>query len=742
MLNTQSQHIPDEPKREWRSARRRGKTGGSRRGGGGKSRDRASIGEGVYLKEKLKDVLGRQATTDVAHQQQMILYRQALRQLYDENAALRNIISSAEFRKRNEGQVSSPSEAPTVTEAEVRMLSNHINISRRTRNRLLCEVENLQSVVDRVTAEMREAEGAKSVTGNAFDAVAMEAALISGPSSLAIRVQKLERQLNTVLAKQRMVATVLEGYKDQQQQLQLVQWEFDNQVAAVEQQHYDRHKDHLHLVTLFQNATYDYDRMAAQRSAMSVHMKQQRVLKEKLLVDRRAEVQRALLEADRFAARLADLQLRLDEESQKLEEAEAAHHELQRRVEGPANRSAASRSSVSAIRVPEQQQQPQSPSVAAEEEEGYTAYHLAAQSLLKSTKVAHMEDVIDVFRQDLEQYAQLQQQVQLKRQRFSDLQDTVRQLRAKVQKDRVCVATAPDTHSSVTLLRELRVFLEEAKTQHAVLVEEEEGRRILLQDVAAQGNRLVQLISRFRPELAIGHLDELDAHLPLHFTALTQKVLALADAAAAVEQNPFDYTGGGSSANTATITIPEHNVRLPGELQSTDATKAAKKTRIATMASSPTALETLQTQGGGGPAGVGAQRRSVSTASSMASSDGQLVHSELALSIISSAMDDDDDDLMSAGSAGSSQLMGKAYGGAAAAATTNKGGSGSGVGNANGGTANNNINKGSNRRTASVGSDDLLHRTELKAVSMAVQRREKKRALLEEKRRQSLAKIQ
>lgn len=706
---------------------------------GGTAVAAAKSNETAYLQQKLRDVLDRQVATDEQHQQNMIATRHLLRRMYDENAGLRNIIAAAEFRKRNQGVVSSPDDPASVTDAEVKILSNRIHLARRAYNRLQHQLNVERGVVQSETRKEREARQIIAASAGVLDHAALETAL-TGNNTIALRIQKIERQLNEVLAKQRVVAMITAGYRQHIHDLEEEQSEYDNHIKSLEKQYVDRHKDHLHLITLFQNAEYDYEKMVAQRTAFTQHVKKQRRLKEKLLVDRRSEVQQALLDTERRNRTLANLQIKAEEESQLLEDTEGLYQELLERVARQRDVDsllASGGMSAEAVSSPHHRG---SAAGDAENEEKLSAYHLAIQELLKETKAEGRHQLLPIFRAEIEQYEQLRDQVEQKRQRQERLRDEVKRLRQKYEDARVSASTACGSHTSVVLEEELRTFLKETEKELQETVAEEESRRLKLRDLAMQGNRVAHLLSAYRPEVVIRPMRETDPHLPIHFTALTQKLLSLADEATR-------GAGAGGLAPPAAavpVLLPENNVRVPIRKYST-ADESGVRDKLKSDGSA---------QKMGPTGGYMQQRRPPSAESSLLDDSFELTrdaeHGTTQPPVVTSDLDDEDGDRST--SSETSQDASGGYGsfnvpGAASSSVLSKlpprGPSGGRPASAQvkkGGAGGRRSGSAKNGRGSSVISDEPLQRLELKSVSMSIKERERKRLLNEERRRASLAK--
>eukprot|EP00796_Vickermania_ingenoplastis_P009541 gene9541-6698_t len=717
----------------------------------------AKSNETAYLKQKLRDVLDRQVLTDEQHQQNMITTRQLLRRMYDENATLRNIISSAEFRKRNEGRVASLDDPPSVTDAEVAVLSNRINITRRSYNRLLHELRQLTVQVTEEERKERDHMEAIAATAGTLDPAAMYAAL-SGNKTLSLRIQKLERQLNDVLARQRVVSMIIDGYAGQILELNKERTEYNNQLKSLEQQFLDRHRDHLHLVTLFQNAQYDYEKLVAQRTAYTQHVRKQRRLKEKLLADRRTEVQQAILETERHNRALVELQLVLDEEAQRLEEVEAMHQDLIARSARQRDVDALLATGSNGAGAGGEEYTDPGSGRDAEQEEQLSAYHIAVQELLKETKAESRQRLVPLFQAEVQQYEQLRAQVEMKRERLDRLEGEVKQLRSKWANARVSAsATAVVPQASSTLEEELKVFLSESEEELAAVVAEEERRRLLLRDLAAQGNRLITLLAPYRPDIPLRPLKEVDPHLPIHFTALAQKLLSLSDEATL----GAGARGVPPPAPATAIVIPENNVRV--KLQKPAASGGEKK-KVATMASAGAAAVLQQRTGAAGGRSGSTMDQSLPILGQSFSLIQDDMNDPYAAPVVTSDLDDAADEEDETSSQGSREPgMGYSGGtdtlapngslsmGASTTTTTGQlpprgpGGKGKPKGGRSSGGSGGGPRSGSTTivpgRGSSIASDEPLLRTELKRVSMAIKERERKRLLVEEKQEELLYKF-
>lgn len=531
--------------------------------------------EAVYLHQKLLDVLAKQIAIDEKHQQELILSRHQLRRLYDENASYRSIITAAEYRKRNDGRVASSADSASVTDAELAMFFARCTLAKRNQNRLKYELNRLEQIVAEDEKKYRNNMKAVELSSHALDHVALDMKL-SGTPSVGIRTKKIEDELNAVLGQQQVVEMVTKKYRDQIGNFANDRFQYANHIKALEHQYLDRHREHLQMVTLFQNATYDYEKMVSQRAAFTEHLKKQRKLKEKLLQDRQTEVKHAIMEGERYVRGIADLQMEFDEESQLLERVEMEHQELLKRQSRQHDTDTILGSGKSGSRRSSPRSD-SSPPEDAELEEQLSAYRLANQYLLKETKRETMADLIPFFQKEISQFDQLRSQVAVKLNRKNVLEEEVKRLRATYNNAKVCASvTGPAAPQSSSILEaEMESFLEEAEAQMGKLVREGESHRVLLQELAEYGNHLSRLTSGYRPEIHIQPMKEEDSLLPIHFTALTQKLLSLADEATAgtrgvAEDQSHPHQGGGTILPgtiplppvVTPVVIPENNLRV------------------------------------------------------------------------------------------------------------------------------------------------------------------------------------
>lgn len=554
-----------------------GRTGSQKDGGSSDSSAPSTLpgsaskisSEAMYLHQKLRDVLGKQIVIDEKHQRDLILSRHQLRRLYDENASYRSIITAAEYRKRNDGRVACPSDSPSVTDAELAMFFTRCTLAKRNQNRLKYELTRLEQVVKEEERREKENLQVAQLSSDILDHAALEV-MLSGNVSVGLRIKKIEDELNAVLGQQQVVAMITDKYREQIQNFANERFQYANHIKALEQQYLDRHREHLQMITLFQNATYDYEKMVSQRAAFSEHMKKQRNLKEKLLQDRQTEVKHAILEGERYVRGITDLQLELDEESQLLEQVEMEQQELLKRQARQRDTDTLLGSGGGGSRRSSPRHNNEQ-SGDAEAEEQLSAYHLAIQHLLKETKTENRQELIPFFQKELLQYEQLRAQVAVKLNRRNQLEEEVKRLRETYDNVKVCAATASPVaaHSSATLEAELQSFLEEAEAELGKLVREGESHRILLQDLAQHGNQLAGLVSAYRPEIAIRAMKEEDSLLPIHFTALTQKLLSLADEVTTSTQSvrndrslPHQRTAIPPPPAVTPVIIPENNLRV------------------------------------------------------------------------------------------------------------------------------------------------------------------------------------
>lgn len=704
--------------------------------------------EAMYLEHKLLDVLNRQVVIDEEHQKRSLLSRHELRRLYDENATYRNMIASAEFRMRNEGKRRNANDTASITEAESIALAQRMNLAQRNCNRLKHEIKRLQEKVNEQEKKEREAEKIVAVAAASLDHASLDMAL-SRSGSVGLRIKKLEKDLNVVLSQHRVAEMIMEGYQEQIRALNKESAEYDTQLKVLDAQYAKGRVEHLQLVTLYENTKYDYAKTVKEREAFSEHVKEQRKLKEKFLADRRAEVQNAILEGERAQQALSELQMRLSDETQLLEGIEATHQELLTRAEQKKNAEAIStgatahpRGSISGAGTGPRGRE-------SEMEEQLSAYQLALVELEKQTNTEHRDEIQRVFLKEIALYDQLRAQAAQKREYLEKLEDEVRRLRISWENTRVCAAATSGSHdslhTSVTLEAELRTFVSEAQENLHKLVREEELRRLMVAGVCSEANRMIQTLIAYRPEIEIRQMNEGDTHLPVHFTALTQKILALCDEATSGAK------GEVAVPSAVPIIIPENNVRInvPG-------------TGEGGRAARPSAVESAT--GAGSYRGARLQEGSQNLEDSALcftvtlTQDGQRLGAQPSV-VSNSDLDDDDEDLKPDGLTGEeSSGYGYQMDDSICRDTSNStsvsptsvsaarklrsltrplsasvvgGGDPSGRGIGSGlvrpGTA------GSKRRSSNI-SDDPLRREELKRMSLAIKDREKKRRKNEERR--------
>ncbi|KAG5485015.1 hypothetical protein LSCM1_07095 [Leishmania martiniquensis] len=586
--------------------------------GGGRRRpvSAATLGNGTsrevaYLCQQLQSALQQQARLEVQCQQQVVQYRRRLRTLCDDNATLRNIIQAGESRRRDldvataaglvaraEGRAhanGAPNGPATVTEAELEVLSQRINLAHQRHNRVLHEVKVNQAALD------AEAEAQESLAVQAQMTLDPASLLMGANRPVYLRMRRLEQLMDTALCKQRVVGVILANYRHHLGILRTEAAHYDAQQTLLDKEYAARHQDHLQLLRLYDTARAAYATAVEDLRAVQKNASRMRKAKEKALQQRRQEVDQDLVAVQRQERRTVDLQQHLEEETQLLEAAENTKAQLERqRINSRTaltllQAASASREGGTGLSDTNDDGGDAGQPLP-DTDERVAAYEVAFRDMMRMAKVGTLDALVSAYEEEVKQQCRLRNELKDGREAQATLQQQVQQLRERAQQTKYCVgastrlatgrtaSTAIGTASSPLMERELQTFVREEKESLAAHVSSNEANQSLLVEVAERVNQLAALVGNYRTDVQVPTirptpaLAKRSSTLPLHVSVLAQKLLALAaDTVEAVNlaSSPAKdavhggrvhrHSGRSSSVavvSSAQLLIPAHNRRV------------------------------------------------------------------------------------------------------------------------------------------------------------------------------------
>lgn len=538
--------------------------GGSGAGGGGAvHKSPHKVTETEFIQNQLREILREHAAEEEKHRVSLVEYRLAVRNSYNENAVVRNIIAAAETRLRHAGTTTA---TVSVTEAEMEYLQLRINLAKRRMNRMTYDIRRLTDETSTDNADERRAE----ITRNT--SVASAAALSGAHHTTFLRLQKLERSLDNILVTQGTVRAILTGYEAQADVLREEKRRYDNCMSHVEKEYQDRHRDHMQLAVLYQNAAKAYDLVASERASFLRNTERIRRAKERALAAKTAEVNQSLRETQRQEQKIADLQQQLDDEDQLMESEESLLAQLECRRLASRNVLAVlgggSSSDPAALQSSQNVAALAHGVASAKDGEQFAAYQMAFQSMMKTAGVTQLQDLVTVFESEYQRQNDMKRRVAAARADEERLRVELKQLQASCNANRYCTqpGVPQQPFTSKLLTEEMQTFIGEERTLLQETVSANAAKEFLLADAVGRVNSIIEKTAAYRPDVDIPVT--LNAHhpaFPLRVVALTQKLLALADDATRRvkgSESPGVLASVPVVRDTPMV-IPQNNVRVP-----------------------------------------------------------------------------------------------------------------------------------------------------------------------------------
>ncbi|KEG06575.1 hypothetical protein DQ04_13271000 [Trypanosoma grayi] len=478
-----------------------------------------------FYTQRLSEMGAQHAKLEREYQQRLAANRRAIRQLHDENTHLRTIRASA----------------GDVTETEMEQLEQRKFLAVRRLNRLTHQLEKVQRNIGDAEATQRLNED--SVFTPPREAVA-------GSRSVALRIQKLEKRLDKMLAEQQCIATVKGGYAEILQQLQEEGINREARVLALQRDVDARHQEYARLVQMYNNATADYQRVEEELRNFTDSFHQVRRMKDKALTERREHVERALRETRRLEQLEVELRQEMEDEQQRIEEAETEQQTLRQRRQR-------SLSALERLLVTQPKQEEQEDGCALsfggtpEDEERVRAYEEAFRNMMHATGASTLDELVTKYELEYATRLQLQEQERGEQQHLDALREEVRRLKEEVERHTYC--GAGPTPASACLREELVTCIDDASRQREDAVEKSAALQQVLAEVMRRVDVLADSVAGYRMDVRVPPTEP--ENLVTHLQLLEQKIMSLADEAVS--------RGGPSVApNAMGAVLPPGNTRV------------------------------------------------------------------------------------------------------------------------------------------------------------------------------------
>ncbi|RHW70914.1 hypothetical protein DPX39_080045800 [Trypanosoma brucei equiperdum] len=453
--------------------------------------------------------------------------------MHDENTHLRSIRACGK----------------NVTDRELELLDRRKYATIRRLNRLTHQVRKIEEGIrrneeERVTNERELSEAAKD-------------GAVSGSKSVALRIHRLEKFLDQTLGHQRFVARINDGYRELLKELVEDSIGRDARTRALEQHLDIRHQEYARLVTLYHNATSQYENVQRDLKSFDSSFQQARHLKDKALADRRLRVETALRQTQGLEQRQVELQQEIDEELQRIEEAEIEKQlvlQRRRRTILPPDRN-----SVVAGTSDYNQRAELSDRIAnallasgsAKDEERMRAFEKSFVKMMRVTEAESLDDLVNKFSQEQALREQLQKQYRDEQKRLEDLQNEVARLKKKVKDHEVTyVHPAPVTFC---MKSELDSYVTDASCKRDSALGELTTLERILAEVVQHTDVLAEQVSLYKPEVVVPRtkIENVVTNLQL----LGAKILSLAD-------ETVDRTSTAPCVASIHVNLPSSNTRV------------------------------------------------------------------------------------------------------------------------------------------------------------------------------------
>ncbi|ORC86912.1 uncharacterized protein TM35_000252080 [Trypanosoma theileri] len=483
----------------------------------------------AYYTQRLKELAAQHAKLELEYQRKLAANRRAIRQMHDENTHLRTIRAGG----------------GDVTETEMEHLEQRRFVAVRRLNRMVHQIEKMEEDIRKEENEHKlSREHEEQLQSPLREA-------ISGSQSVALRIQKLEKQLDTTLSEQQCVLCIKKNYEEMLEQLRAEGISREARVFAMEADLNARHKDYGRLVVMYKNANSDYQYVRDQLHKFTESFLKSRSLKDKALAERREHVEQLLRETQRLEQREVDLQHEIEYEQQRMDEVQTERHAVRQRRQR-------SVSVMERIALSMEQQENggmdnsfNSLGDSPENEERVRAYEVAFRNMMQATESSSLDELTTKYELEYATRLQLQEQIRVDKIHYEKLRAEVQELKNGVQQRRHCgLGLAPITPA---LRDELLLSIEDAERKR----DEAMGTSAQLQQLLAEVMRRVDVLAAalvvYHPEV---HFPPTQPNnLVTHLQLLREKLFSLADETVGHDTDETEVV-------PAMVTVPASNTRV------------------------------------------------------------------------------------------------------------------------------------------------------------------------------------
>lgn len=512
----------------------------AKRGGSAAAPRRAIVSEPqddemLFYTQRLKEIAIQQAKLEREYQQRFVINRRLIRQMHDENTHLRTIRSITS----------------DVTAAELEQLEKYKFLEIRRLNRLTHQLEKIEG-------ELKFAEETNVSNNNISSELPRDS--VSGNCSVALRIKKLEKQLDQTLFNQRRVVEIRKVYVGVLEELQEKANQRGSPVEMLERDIEARRRDYAKLVLMYNNALSDYRYARQKLRKFGETFQQARQLKDKALAERREKVERALRETQRLELREEELQQEIGEEQQRTEETLAAReaHARRRRMSlGVVERLAMAPSEWISSR-----QDAKYAALGRElpgDEERLQAYDNSFRKMIHATESSSINDLMTKIEVEYASRLQLKNEIREEEFLLEQLRLDVENIKEKTQQRLLCGVPKPLVTPS--LIEDLAIFLENETHKRDAARQRSAHLQEIFLEVTQRVDVLAKCIESYRKNVSLPPTQE--DNLMTNMQLLEQKILSLAD----------DVVRRGETQNgviSMLVVLPESNtrVKLPNTIAS------------------------------------------------------------------------------------------------------------------------------------------------------------------------------
>ncbi|RNF18209.1 uncharacterized protein Tco025E_04594 [Trypanosoma conorhini] len=499
----------------------------------------ASQDEVAFYAQRLAEIAAQHAKLEREFQQRGTANRRGIRKMHDENTHLRTIRAGTS----------------DVTAAELDQLEQCKFVERRRLNRLTHQLEKLQDGI-------REAEELRRLDAAFRSAPSLEA--VSGNRSVVLRIQKLEKLLDEMMSEQQCINNIRNMYTKLLEELREEEAGRESRVAVMEREIDTRQRQYEKLVVMFHNVTADHQVAQAALEEFKDKFQKTRRLKDKALGERRQRVEQALKETQELELREVKLQQGIEEEQQRIEDAETERQVILHRRKRAV--SVAERLSTA---QPDSHWQGgdndgllQTIGGSPEDEERLRAYEESLRKMMRVTESSTVDELVTNFELEYAARLQLQNQLREEKENLEQLSAEVQRLKEAEAKEKLCGVGQPPVSSC--LREELLTCIAEASKKREEAMQEGMGLQRLFAELLRRVDVLAAATAMYRPEVRVPPTtaDKLQTNLRI----IGRKILSLADEAVSCDNGPI-------STESMLVVVPSSNTRIalppPGAAGST-----------------------------------------------------------------------------------------------------------------------------------------------------------------------------